>query len=285
MSTKVVSYSELDALRQCPLKHHLAYTERWKPSTTAPALARGTLFHQVMDAHYRQIRSARLSQSTVDEFVDPRELLRDGSEQAELVKWVYEGYVEEYGIDPEWEILEVEYPLEAWLPGTKGRSSFKMKGKIDLLVRDHSAGGGLWFVDHKTCRNLPKGKELDFDDQFGIYTYLGRQNGLDIQGAIHNACRTEKLKRPMTSDERFRRSLTVRTDTELKTMAQEALATFRRGLLAGSREGVALPPRAPDPDRCGWRCPFTEPCLMSRKGVELHPLLDDMGFVQDFTRH
>jgi hypothetical protein len=282
-ATRVVSYSELDAIRQCGLKAYLAYGERWKPPTTGPALARGSLFHKVMEAHYTSGWTAR--SKNVDAVLGTAEL---SDEEIALVRWVYEGYVECYGMDKDWEVLEVEHKVEDWLPMPSGkRSTFRLKGTIDLLVRDHSAGDGLWIVDHKTCKNLPKGKEIDFDDQMGLYVYLLRHKGIDVRGIIYNACRTDKLKREMTMDERFDRILTVRTDRELEIIAAEALTTFRdyyTGLQRGSREGV-MPPRSPNADTCRWRCSYTEACLSSRKGIDLRGLLEDMDYHKDPTRH
>jgi hypothetical protein len=140
-----------------------------------------------------------------------------------------------------------------------------------------------YVVTHNTCRELPKQKALDFDDQFGLYIWLLRKQGLDVRGCIYNACRTNRLKRDMTLDERFRREYTVRTDTELETMAAEALATFQNAYRGTKTD--TLPPRSPDPDRCGWRCPFSEPCLMSRKGRDIHELLKEMDYVQSQVRH
>ena len=290
--THVVSYSELDALRQCPLKRHLAYTERWKAPTTSPALSRGTLFHAVLEAHYRRKMAQQcLTQAsggtaadtlTLDVILDPWYLLQGDDEQTEIVKWVYEGYQEHYGTEPDIEVVAVELPLEAWLPAPSGkRSSYRLKGKIDLLVRDHSCGGGLWFWDHKTCSTLPSGRALDFDDQFSIYTWLLQENGYDVRGGLYNACRTKQLKRPMKMDERFSRPLTSRTPRECREVVREVYETFKS---ATPRQGVQ-PPRSPDPDRCGWKCDFTEACLMSRKGIDIKGLLVDMGYEQDFSRH
>jgi hypothetical protein len=92
----------------------------------------------------------------------------------------------------------------------------------------------------------------------------------------------------MTLDERFKREYTVRTDTELETMAAEALATFQnayRGAQKGGTIGGTLPPRSPNPDTCGWRCPFTESCLMSRKGRDIRELLQETGYKQDHEKH
>ena len=244
--TRVVSYSELDALRQCPLKRHLAYTERWVLPTTSPALNKGKLWHEVLELHYRSLMEHPLeaAEGLVRGLIEQAEC---DEELRELMHWMYSGYVECYGAEQEWEVLHVEYPVEEWLRNARGnRTHFRIKGKVDLLVRDHSSGGGLWVVDHKSCKNLPKDRNYDFDDQFAIYTWLLKQKGLDIRGVIHNACRTEKLKtRTMTMKERFARHLTVRTDKELETMTLEALAEFRQGDHKATSEGD-LPQRRPD---------------------------------------
>jgi len=290
MSTHVVSYSELDAIRQCKLKSYLSYQERWQPETISAALSRGKLFHSVMEAYY-STKVATHDGGGVMQTGDPYAILdaADENEETELVRWMFDGYIEQWGDDSQWEILAVEQRVEDWLRTPNGRrSTFKLKGIVDLLVRDHSAGGGLWIVDHKTCSELPKQKALDFDDQFGIYMWLLKRQGHDIRGVIYNACRTKKLKRDMSLDERFRREYTVRTDRELETMAGEALQTFRsayRGHVRGAKGGDILPPRSPDPDRCGWRCPFTESCLMSRKGSDIRELLTETGFTQSYERH
>jgi hypothetical protein len=253
-------------------------------------LSRGKVWHSCLEAHYKQ-KTTTLSGGGLSQTVDPADIISQSDvseDEQELLLWMWDGYLERYKDDGQWEVLQVEQRVEEWLRLPNGhRSTFKLKGFVDLLVRDHSAGGGLWIVDHKTCRELPKQRALDFDDQMGLYTLLLRRQGLDIRGAIYNACRSNKLKRPMSLDERFQRSLTTRTDTELEVIAQEALTTYKSAYGVGQRvkAGGSLPPRSPDPDRCGWRCPFTEACLMSRKGRDIRELLSETGFTQQHKRH
>lgn len=265
MTDRVVSYSEYDALRMCPLKHHLAYNRRWRMPDTSRALSIGSLFHEVMEAHYSGEPTTRV----IDES-EAKEEYRD------TVEWMYAGYQECYGDDDNWKVIEVEKQFELPLG-----PNLRIKGRIDLLVQDRATDDGLWVVDHKSCRELPKGKALEFDDQFGLYVWLLRNSGIDVRGVIHNACRTHQLKREMRMDERFRRTHTIRQDRELDTIAREARQTFERGLIPW----VGQPPRATDPDRCGWRCDFTEACLMARKGPDIEPLLEDMDAYRDETRH
>jgi hypothetical protein len=180
----------------------------------------------------------------------------------------------------------------------------------DGLYVTGGSDGSAFAVTHNTCKNLPKGRETDLDDQFGLYPWMMRRpkiagtkigrgygmkkvellpdGGFNIRGAYHNAIRKEKLKtREMAHEERFKRTLTVRTDVEMDKMALEILETFRdvyRQAREADKAGH-LPPRTPDSERCGWKCSFTEACLLSRKGLDIHSLLAESGYEQDWTRH
>ncbi len=307
----IVSYSELDAYRQCRLKHQLSYLENWRVprDQEAEALVRGTLMHSVLEKHYGVIKEAQETIGVQDlEPIDfwsaTNSLLynEDGgqSERQELVEWIYEGYVENYLVEDlsNWDIMEIEMPLTAPLgPG------IDLSGTTDLLVKDKRLGGGLWIVDHKTCKNLPRQKDFDMEDQTGIYAFLLREAGYDIRGAIYNFCRTYKLVRPMGLEERFLRHVTVRTDRELETMAREAYETMveaygshqgrmsRASMAAMDRgespqEAIYDAPRSPDGERCGWKCGFTEACLAGRKlGPErTRSFLEDIGMTQHETK-
>lgn len=278
-STITVSWSEIDTYRQCPFKHRLAYKERWQQDTKSPALNKGTLWHQVLEIHHtglkvgiphleivEQVRHFLVNETTQDpEYVD-------------LIAWMYKGYVDFYGFDPDWRILAVEHAAEFWLPTDRGgRSRFKLKMKLDIIVK---WAGRTWIVDNKSGKDLPNEKMLEFNDQFGLYCWGLRQMGKDVHGAIHSAARTQRNKsKPQPLDERFRRTPIYRTDRELHTIAVEAYKTVRQAYQNQD------PQRHPDEDRCGWRCDYTEPCLASRKGDDVHELLADFGFQQNFERH
>lgn len=292
--TLIVSPSELSTLRQCPAKHENAYKERWTGAEPGVALVKGTRWHEALELHYGILHlwqkgegPATMSESDVLEVcmnaVD--ELLDANDPIDEIVWWMYLGHCDLYGADLQWKILAVEFKDEYWLPTDRGgRSRFKLKCKIDLVVRDLRSGTN-WIVDHKSGKDLPKDKELDLDDQFGLYEWAMRSAGRQILGTVHSAARThrnvDQNRHPQPLDERFRRKRMSRTPTELETIAVEAYRTFRTGY--GYAPGEA--PRSPNPDTCRWRCDYTEPCLMSRKGVDRHEALVSFGLHQDFTRH
>ncbi len=311
MEPIIVSYSELDTFRQCPLKHYLAYKERWtKPKEEGSALFRGTLWHMVMEDHYRVLMAAwdegRINSATDDH--DPvlleecavrarRHLFGDDgeyvSEDAELIDWMYAGHVEFYGIDKEWRPVAVEYAFQIPLKDPNGRNSrYQLKGKLDLVLR-HNLTGLLWVLDHKSGANLPNQMDLEIDDQFGLYTWAMRQLGFEIVGSIHSAARTKRnladfpgytgKSAPQSLHDRFRRTLLNRSHEETSRVALDAWAAARNAYPPKSKELPLY--SSPDPRQCGWKCDFKEIHLQTRQGVDQVYALESAGFVQDFTRH
>lgn len=307
IQTITASYSEIDTFRQCPLKWHLAYRQRWsKPAREGGPLARGLLWHQVMDVHYSTLKAAThptvgsaLTRSEVKmmernilaicrKAVDP--LLSDPesgeqTEDQELIQWMYEGYVQAYGADPGWEILEVEVKIVVPLY-FKRLTRFRLKTKIDLIVRDRDTGD-VWIIDHKTGGNLPGQMDLDLDDQFGLYEIAwNRQRHIRgerlILGTIHNAARTQRNKSPMTLESRFDRTPMNRTPIELRNIEMDAVRTLRAAYGAPNLEA---PYSSPDPRQCGWKCDFTDAHLIARKGGSISEALLDYGFARYTGRH
>lgn len=291
----IVSYSELDTYRQCPLKHRLAYLDRWtKAPQDGSALDRGTRWHLVMEAHYGTIRSIqqtlgrRIHADEVDRYLpqvvaavvpllyDPD--TGEQSETQELLQWMYEGYVANYGLDLDWLINEIEFAATVPFATNTGRpsSAYALKLRIDLVVTDRRSK--VWIVDHKTCSRLPTTRELDIDDQFGLYTWAMKRLGFPVIGAVHSASRTQRNKSPMSLDDRFARAVTFRTDIELNALQADALLAAK-----ASRSGLVY--SSPNPETCVYRCDFREAHILGRKGIPIETTLASQGFVVDHTRH
>lgn len=298
----VVSYSELDTFRQCPLKHHLAYRQRWtKERSEDGALGRGTLWHKVLETHYLVIQQhqkqplgtpiasvpaaavlAAASKAVMALLFDPQTGAQTPTQ--ELILWMYEGHVKQYGIDEQWQIIAVEYADSHPLLDEHGRKSrYHLKVKIDLIVRNWT-DGTLWLIDHKSGKDLPSQQDLDIDDQFGLYTWLMRQKGKPVMGSLHSAARTQRNKSFMPLDTRFSRTYLNRTDRELSNLALDA---YRAARAAHPPKGEQRPPySAPDPRNCGWKCDFKDAHLLMRHGNQQpSEILRDLDFHQDFTRH
>lgn len=296
---EVVSYSELDTFRQCPLKHKLAYVERWTPREVSKPLSRGSGWHSMSEAHYLVLKEVQdeaheLHHWRKDPEAEQEVRLRCetaaavamretglAEEELDLLWWMYQGYVKMWGLDPAWLILAVEHAAEVPLREPSGRKSrFRIKVKIDLVIRRlDMVGTPIAIVDHKSGSRFPSGKELDIDDQFGIYEGLMRDIGKPVFQSIHNFARTQRNKGPMALEDRFLRSPMIREQAEL----DEILADALRAAKASRRKEE--PYSSPNPDSCGWRCDFLQPHLAARKGGDLRSILKGMGFRQDFERH
>lgn len=300
MDPRVVSFSELSTAQQCPLKHELAYVDRWfHPQPPDSALFKGKAWHSAMEAHYNVLMRAQRAKNKASE-ADCRLAVEQAIERnpdsiKDLIWWMYVGYVTRYGLDDDWKILAVEHPAEVALPNLDGtESEFRLKLKVDLIIRDVSTvSKHIKVVDHKSGKDLPKNKELELDDQFGLYTWALRRLGHKVLGQIYNAARTLRTvadqKSPGTQplSERFDRIPLYRVDAELNEIAIEAGETARARYEQQRRmkEAGRRSPRATDPQTCNWKCDFKDACLMSRKGAPLVPFLRNTGFTQDFTRH
>lgn len=298
---QIVSYSELDTGRQCPLKHHLSYKRRWtKPPKPGGALDKGSLYHNAMEDHYGVIKQhqdqhkgripksqqARVLEAAreivVKRLIDDRtgEFLSDTHE---LIMWMYDGYVENYGVDEDWRIVAIEHQIIVPLPDANGNESrYHIKMKLDLIVREWSTGN-LYVIDHKSGSNLPNKMDLEIDDQFGLYTWGMRRVGRKVMGAIHSANRTQRNKGPMPLDTRMSRTYLTRSEVELDNLALDAYYTARA--LYPDDPNYELRFSSPDPRQCGWKCDMKEPHLLMRKGRNPDEVMIEYGYVVNRTRH
>jgi hypothetical protein len=312
----IISPSELDVMRQCPLRHSLLYGERWtkRPTDEKDARVFGTLWHSVLEGHYKAIRDQQVkAHDTLGDWrrFDQKQAESDAAdaafavllgvkdqEVAKTLAWMYDGHIDMYGVDPQWQIVAVEHSGEVALPGPPGVDAggltFGLKFKMDLIVKEQ---GRFWIVDNKSCKNLPNKLELDLDDQFGLYHWAGLQMGHKIFGTMHNAARKLQLKgditgeNPSALENRFRRTPLDRGKDELDQIALEAwqeAVTRYRGLAeinALKAQGLKIEAqRHPNPMTCGWKCDFTEPCIAGRKGIDIRLYIRRKGY-QDGTRH
>lgn len=300
----IVSYSELDTYRQCPLKHHILYGQRWtKPSKADGALAKGSLYHKVMEEHYRLIKAyqdANKGKNPKEGSQEEADLLEACKQVIlelcwdsttgdwfspihELIWWMYEGHISLYGAMPEWRIKGVEHQIITPLRDERSRKTrYHLKAKMDLVIR-HRFNGGLWVVDHKSGANLPTDMDLEIDDQFGLYTWAMRQVGKPVIGSLHAANRTQRNKSFMPLDTRMKLTYLNRDDKELENLALDA---YRVAWNAHPPKSSGPKPySSPDPRTCGWKCDIKEPHLLMRRGRKPSEVLREYGFKIDRTRH
>jgi len=276
----VIRHSEISDFRDCPLKHQLAWVKGWwSPEREANGKRElGTIWHAVMQIRYQHIRDCAAQGSPVheDELAD---LVADtieetNPEQTETLWWMYDGYVEKYGLDSELEVLSVEErlvvpfhdeddrPLVIEVDGV--RRPILYSWTTDVLARIRSMRG-IFVVDHKSTAQPMGQMDIDLSDQFGLYTVAWKRLGENVRGQLVNQVKTKQLKRPMTLDERFDRKYSIRTPAELRAIELDAVDTIYAMLSPRNRK---RPYSAPDPRSCGWKCDFKEPHLRMRRNTD-----------------
>jgi hypothetical protein len=291
---EVITYSEMDTFRQCPLKHRLAYRDRWaREALDGSPLKVGGLWHNVMEAHYRVL--ARWSAASRER---QRAMILDACREAvwpvlhnpenglqtedqALCTWIYDGHVAMWGVDPDWEILAVERAGRIPMDG----APFMFQFKVDCLVYERSTRQIL-LIDHKSALNFSRKNEIDIDDQFGLYTWALRSVGVDVWGSVRSDARKQRNKgdidgsKPMTLESRFQRIRSWRSDVELQNLFLDLYenATAAWGVPAVYRS-------SPSPTMCTWRCDFFSAHLLNRKGLPWDAILEPAGFVQKEAKH
>ena len=302
---EIVSYSELASYRDCPLKWRLSYEQRWTRDLPEDSpRSRGTLWHLVMEAHYQILRAAqearggripksaekivlRACREAVTVYFHDQHTGKQSETQA-IVEWMYDGYVSMHGADLGWLILGIEYEDILPLPSLNGRglsNRYFLRVAIDLVVVDELSK--VWIVDHKSCKALPSKRELEIDDQFGLYTWFARQAGFKAIGSLHSAARTQRNvgdangTKPMLLSDRFSRTPMFRTDVELSNLALDAVRAAR-----DSRAHRGKPVHSsPNPMECRWKCDFLDAHLAMRKGIKPSVALRDQGLYQAEFNH
>jgi len=279
-----VSYSELSKFRQCPHSHDLAYMQRWsRPNEQGSPLHKGTMWHVTLEAHYNALREGKDAKAAGYAQIRDFAALGTDPEVIDLIKWMYQGYLERYGLDSSWEILEVEYRFETPLRTKAGRrSGFRLKGGVDILARNKLTGK-IWVWDHKTASVLPKDRDLGLDQQLWLYGWAMRELGVPVYGAIYSVSRTQRNKtKAQTLDERFSRILVAFEDDVLKATAADALSTVRSAYSKFNQKE-----RHPDPELCKRRCSYFDACLVGRSSGDAaeRVFLEQTGFRINMTRH
>lgn len=295
----LVRHSEISDFRQCPLKHKLNWRDLWAPADETAAQTLGTAWHKVMAVHYlgirhfqrangsqlgfRHLKLTRAQQQAVIDDVESLIVAELNPEHEETLYWMYDGYVDRWGFDDGWEILEAERTLSIPFVEEDGTDSvFHYRWTGDLLVRDHTVREKhIWSIDHKSTSQKLRQIDIDLDDQFGLYMWAWRRFGYNVMAPVINQALTKQLKRAQTLEERFNRDFSYRTETELKNIAQEALDVAWR---IHDPANLRRPISAPDPRTCSWKCPFKEAHILLRKSKnparELPSLMHSRGYVQ-----
>ncbi|NTW45518.1 MAG: PD-(D/E)XK nuclease family protein [Candidatus Moranbacteria bacterium] len=255
-----ISYSGLEAYRNCPLKYRFQYVENLKEPKSREQVF-GTIIHSVL----RYIHTPASVQPTLDQALNQFSQLWNGDayeneteERAAFsqgVKIISDYYAKNDPGEATIVDLESRFALEI---GDDSTGRHVVAGIVDRIDATPS---GFEIIDYKTARKMPSQEKVDNDLQLSIYlrAFLDRYPK-----------ETEHLDRITVSLYYLRHGVKLSS-----TRTREQLADLDRQFLAaiGDIEAAKFDPiLSPLCEWCGYRryCPFWK-----HKYLEEHSVDDD----------
>lgn len=283
-----VSNSEIQTFKDCKRKWYLQYYRHLMPKTkkVSGPLALGTRVHGALEAFYngedlieaymRLLEEDRYT--AMVEYLDIDALNSEG----EMGRIMLEGYIkwiEENGIDAQYDIISNEETLE--MPLLDGRVI--LRGKIDMRLRRKSDGTRL-IRDFKTVGQTfsQYASTLHLNEQALTYMTLDAYHNTEedrADGALFTLFKknkqTARAQGPFYAEEEVLhniftlRSFWIRLNATLSDMM-----SVKDALDAGANhQGVAYPRPSND---CTWKCPFFSICGMMDDGSAVEDAIADL---------
>lgn len=182
----VVSQSMAKTFKRCPMQFDYKYNQELAPRVHSKPLERGKWFHSLLETYYRPSDDPnadtaetwedvhqRMSNKFSDLFDEEKEDLGDLPRE---MRSLMESYLWHYDSDQSWTVHEVEKTIEVPLPFLSG---VNLKLRLDMLVEDEY---GLWVVDHKTHKTIPKTTDRLLDLQSPLYVWACHEAGIPVTG-------------------------------------------------------------------------------------------------------
>lgn len=201
----ILTYSALNAFRNCPQKYKLRYIDNLAPRQRAETLAFGSVVHEALQKWYTLSGDAQRLFKVLEQ-IDAQFPGRAGDATQRkywhLARAILGGYAACYASE-EFDIVALEKEFQAELrdPITAEPSStLRIAGKVDGIVR---VGKELYLLEHKTA-SLLDGNYLDklwTDTQIALYCHYLRQNGFPIVGVIYNVLLKARLEQRLGETE------------------------------------------------------------------------------------
>ena len=195
----ISTHSMLKTFRRCPKQAEFKYIHRLKPKKLGSPLKRGTWIHLLLEVFSRALKDGakhkdavaamweahqRLSKEFNALFDEEKDFYGDLPREIFRVMTAYLWHYSKH----DWKVLDVEFVLEAELP-----DGSIFRAKVDLLVEDQF---GLWIVDHKSHKTLPKLDYRILDAQSADYVWAALKNKIPVQGHIWNYIRWKEPSVP-----------------------------------------------------------------------------------------
>lgn len=219
----ISTHSMLKTFRRCPMQAYFKLELRLKPRIQGVHLKRGTWVHSLLEEFHGPggveamwAKHAELSRQFDGLFDEEKDEYGDMPRE---IKQIMQSYAWHYEADT-WVVHEREFTLETLLPD--GRI---YRGKVDALIEDQF---GLWLVDHKTHKTLPRHDYRVLDTQSPLYIKAAWDNDIPVLGFIWNYVRWKAPSKPQMAYKGTKRQRlsTKDIDTDYLTFAR-ALKEYR----------------------------------------------------------
>lgn len=311
----IIRTSERSDFKRCEWQWWMRWRLGLTPERTKTALWFGTGWHRVMDARYpvgRKRGTRKAMRKAWDNYCGntTRQMMVDGQswddaefgDAKELGFLLIDAYIEEHGVDEQWEVLAVEKAFQIDVPHPTSPDVILAvyAGTVDKVMRNILTGE-IWLWDHKTARAFPDFRFLTLDDQPGSYLWVGEEvfkflkvlkETEHIEGIIFDYARKGKPDtRPMNEDGMrlnqdgsvskkqpsplFHREYIDANDYKRVQMARRVQVEAARMATARSYGSIDLLMKTPTKD-CPRQCPVFELCEAHEAGDDWEELIDGM---------
>lgn len=208
----------------------------------------------------------------------------------ELGTSMLEGYVDFYGEDETWDVIEPEHPFQIYIPRKDGQGNLALyAGTFDLLFRDLE-DGTIWLGEHKTAKQIMLA-HLPLDKQAGSYWMVASKiaaemgllkKGESIKGIMYNFLKKAAPDdRPVNDKgQKLNKNGSVSKNQPTPAFVREPVertkAERRTQLVQIQNEISWMNAARRAPDRiiknstqdCTWGCSFFDMCQLHEKGGE-----------------
>lgn len=276
-----LSSSQLDSFSDCRLQWYWRYPKGYTPIQRSFHLDLGIGVHEALEEFYTEgTDPIKTFKRWYKKEIRRTEALLDGADDAgvadvieadldtlreafEMGLFMLKDYARMHTRE-NFEIIQAEELFEVPIPKT----DWMMKVKLDLLVRDHSRGGKIYVVDHKTFTSFDP-NFLRKSHQFVMYKFAAEiLLDEEVAGVIYNGIRKPKSEK--TKLGMFERHYIDVTDQQVKLMLRRVQDMHFR-LTQGK---LSIFPE-PSPMKCRY-CAFKDPCEAYMVGEDYKFLLANL---------
>jgi hypothetical protein len=309
----IIRNSERAALKRCPQRWWWSFRNGLVPNEVDTKLWFGEGIHMGLAGWYLPgAERGEHPAKTWAKFVrDEERYIKDNRGLIDDVKWIDArdlgmamliGYVDEYGDDPDWDVVATEQTFQI-KSRTDSGVEFTLSGTFDGVLRLRSTGK-LMLMEHKTAASIPDFGYLELDNQASTYftaaeiwlkaTGVMREDE-HLDGILYNFLRKSLPDDRPVNDEGYslNKNGSVSKNQPAKLFARHEVWRSQRHrvrtleqikaeveLMQMYRNRQLKITKTPTKD-CAWDCDFYRMCQLHESGDDWTEYRDAMYSVRD----